>query len=308
MNKDRQQTWTNEVLDLIFEALASHENLKAILVFKGARVLYRRLGTASRQSYDIDANLSLPFVQATPDREEQRSTIEREFSAAIRAYFESQAVVRFELARVSVRANPRDDHPLGWNAFTARINVGDRSNSGILGLPALEIDVAAPEVLERTSTQPLMVGTHIVTAYSLSRVAGEKCRAFLSSLPANRAKLQRPGGVVRAKDLYDLHEIATTFSITNKVFWAEAGREFRAACESRFIDCVGLETFEEQLEVTAATYRNEANIPKAVPFAEAWKTLDVIVRFFERTGVVPFAFPLPIAASLRARRPLGDLS
>ena len=57
MNKDTQRAWVNEALDTILEALASRKSIRSILVFKGARVLNRRLESPSRQSYDADVNI-----------------------------------------------------------------------------------------------------------------------------------------------------------------------------------------------------------------------------------------------------------
>lgn len=293
MNEDMRQGWVNEVLDAIFEALAARPGLRAILIFKGARVLHRRLGAAPRQSYDIDANLTRHFVEQHPNRSDQRRAIAAEFTAAIDGYFETQAVVRLKLAGVSVKDSPHDEHPLGWNAFAVRIRVDDRSKPGTSSLPALKIDVAAPETLSPASTAALPVGQSTVSAYTLPRIAGEKGRAFLSSLPAYRAKVKRPGDAVRAKDVYDLSRIVAARPLADEEFWVTVAAEFRMACESRFIDCAGLGTFEEQLEVTAAAYQADVSIPKDVPFGEAWGALVSVVRFFERTGVVPFVFPLP---------------
>lgn len=293
MNEDMRQAWVNEVLDTIFEALAARPSLRAILIFKGARVLHRRLGSAPRQSYDIDANLTRRFVEQYPSKADQRRAIEAEFTAAIDSHFEAQAVVRYKLAGVTVKASPPEDHPLGWNAFAVRIRVDDRSKPGVLGLPALNVDVAAPEPLGPASTAALTVGQSTVSAYTVSRMAGEKCRAFLSSLPAYRAKVKRPGDAVRAKDVYDLSRIVAVRPLADEEFWVSVGAEFRMACESRYIDCAGLSTFEEQLEVTSAAYQADVSIPKGVSFEEAWAALVSVVRFFERTGVVPFVFPLP---------------
>jgi hypothetical protein len=70
------------------------------------------------------------------------------------------------------------------------------------------------------------------------------------------------------------------------------GQEFRIACRSRYIDCQGLATFQEQWAVTRKTYE-EATIPKDIPFAEAEATLVAIVRFLEEQKTVPSTFPLP---------------
>src|SRR5438552_753157 len=108
---------------------------------------------------------------------------------AIRRHFEQQDPVRYELTRLLVRTYPPNSHPRGWDAFKVRMNVNDLRKE-VLGLPALEIDVAAPEELSDSSVSAINVGGHRVYAYTLERIAGEKLRAFLSSLPAYRAKMK----------------------------------------------------------------------------------------------------------------------
>ncbi len=72
----------------------------------------------------------------------------------------------------------------------------------------------------------------------------------------------------------------------------EIFEEFRVACRSRYIDCQGLTTFQEQWAVTRKTYE-EATIPKDIAFEEAEATLVAVVSFLEAQGIVPFTFPLP---------------
>jgi hypothetical protein len=121
---------------------------------------------------------------------------------------------------------------MGWDAFKVRMNVNDLSKH-VRGLPALEIDVAAPEELLDTSVATIEVGGHRVYAYTLERIAGEKLRAFLSSLPAYRAKVKKPGEAVRAKDLYDVSRIRGVYGLEQVEFWRLAGEEFRLACPVR---------------------------------------------------------------------------
>jgi hypothetical protein len=180
---------------------------------------------------------------------------------------------------------------MGWDAFKVRMNVNDLSKH-VSGLPALEIDVAAPEELLDTSVATIEVGGHRVYAYTLERLAGEKLRAFLSSLPAYRAKVKKPGEAVRAKDLYDVSRIRGAHGLEQIEFWRLAGEEFRVACRSRYIDCQGLTTFQEQWVVTRKTYE-EATIPKDISFEEAEATPVAVVSFLEAQGIVPFTFPLP---------------
>jgi hypothetical protein len=290
MNQKDGERWKSQVLDEIFVALAASEQLDEALVFKGARVLNVRLGLG-RQSLDLDSNLAAPFVQRYPDRKAQRLFLEQEMTRAVRRHFERQEPVRYELTALKVRSYPPKSHPMGWDAFKVRLNVNDLSKR-VSTLPALEIDVAAPEELLGTSVATIEVGGHRVWAYTLERIAGEKLRAFLSSLPAYRAKVKKPGEAVRAKDLYDVSRIRGVHGLEQVEFWRLAGEEFRVACRSRYIDCQGLTTFQEQWDVTRQTYA-EATIPTDISFAEAEATLVAVVRFLEAQGIVPFTFPLP---------------
>jgi hypothetical protein len=291
MNRNDADHWKSQVLDEIFIALAASEQLDEALVFKGARVLNVRLGGAGRQSLDLDSNLAAPFVKQHPDREEMRTFLKQEMTRALQRQFERRDPVQYELTALDVRTYPPKNHPRGWDAFKVRINVNDLSKH-VKGLPALEVDVAAPEELLGSSVATLEVGRHRVHAYTLVRIAGEKLRAFLSSLPAYRAKLNKPGGAVRAKDLYDLARIRRVHGLERVEFWQPAAEEFYVACRSRYIDCQGLTTFQEQWAVTRKTYE-EATIPKDISFGEAESTLAAVVDFLEVQKVLPFSFPLP---------------
>jgi hypothetical protein len=290
MNQADAERWKSQVLDEIFVALAASEQLEEALVFKGARVLNVRLG-GGRQSLDLDSNLVARFVEKNPDRETQRAFLEEHMAWAVRRHFERQNPVRYELTALTVRHHLAKGHPMGWDAFKVRLNLNDLTRS-VKGLPALDIDVAAPEELLDSSVSTIEVGGYRVSAYTLERIAGEKRRAFLSSLAAYRAKLKKPGDAVRARDLYDVARIRRVHEIEEIEFWKRVGQEFRVACRSRYIDCEGLATFQEQWEVTQKTY-SEATIPKDIPFEEAEATLAGVVGFLEAQGIVPFTFDLP---------------
>ena len=132
-------------------------------------------------------------------------------------------------------------------------------------------------------------------------MAGEKLRAFLTTLPAYRAKLGGGARAVRAKDLFDLVRIERAHPLADSdtgEFWRDAADDFRRACASRSVDCAGLATFAEGLETTRATYDAEVTIDKAaIPFEYAWATLERVVAYFDALGVIPFNFPLPLAPS-----------
>ena len=292
MNQKDADRWKSEVLDEIFAALAADDEIEKCLVFKGARVLNARLG-GGRQSLDLDSNLMKDFVDRHPDREEQRSYLERHMKRAIYRHFERHDPVRFEFKGLTVKTYPPRSHPMGWDAFKVKLNVDDLTKAGVKGLPGIEIDVAAPEELLATSISPVMIGKNQAFAYTLERIAGEKMRAFLSSLPACRAKSKKPGESVRAKDLYDLVRIHRACPIGESGFWDIVGQEFRIACRSRYIDCLGLETFTEQWEVTAETYFKDRTIPSDISIAEARSTLEKIVGYMKAKGTIPFEHQLP---------------
>ena len=293
MDPRSQDAWKREALDMAFEALATCSELSDKIVYKGGRVLALRLGGEQRASYDLDANILLSFAVKTPDREEQSRILSDLFGSAISDYASNQDPVRYELTSVAIKHRPRSDHPMGWNAFDVKVQLRDYKLSEVRNLPSIEFDVAAPEKLGDSAVAPLQVDGHEVFAYTLERIAGEKLRAFLSSLPCYRAKVKKPGSAVRAKDLYDLHKILQAKPIEHSEFWHDASKEFRLACESRYVDCLGLSTFSEDIEVTRTTYDTDSTLPGDVTFDDAWMSLEVVVRSWESLSVFPQTHPLP---------------
>jgi hypothetical protein len=297
MNRDEQTRWQNEALDEVFAAIAARATLTGYVVFKGARILNRRLADDSRQSLDIDMNMTTAFVVEYPTAAQQRDAFQREIAAALQEHFARATVVRWEVERVLVKRST--EHAMGWNAFEVVIALRDFTRSGVRGLPALRLDIAAPEELGARSTAALAVEGHDVQAYTESRIAGEKLRAFLTTLPAYRAKLGGGARAVRAKDLFDLVRIERAHPLADAgtgEFWSDAADDFLRACASRYVDCAGLATFAEGFETTTATYDADATIDNvAVPFDVAWATLEGIVARLESLGAIPCRFPVPLA-------------
>jgi hypothetical protein len=289
---DEATAWKERLLEELFKALSAHAPLRDVLVFKGARVLHALLDGLGRASLDIDSNLLESFAAATPDREGQAAFLESEIRLAVSRYFEAQEPVRHSLDTVRVRPSPPAAHPRGWNAFEVGIKVNDHARPAVRNLPNLRLDVAAPERLRENSIARIEVGGHAVWAYTLERMAGEKLRAFLSTLPAYRRKIRKPGEAVRVKDLYDLARIARRQPTTDERFWGQAGEELRLACGSRYIDCEGLSTFAENLGTTRASYEKDPTLPEDIGFEEAWDTVRQIVEVLERRRIIPFSFPL----------------
>jgi hypothetical protein len=294
MRPEQFDDWKNAALNELFRAIAASPRLREILIFKGARILNQRLNF-ERMSLDLDTNLSAEFSLEVSGLEDQAAFLREELTRAFEDHFRNRRIVRYTLE--SVRLTPKK-HPLGWHAHSVKVKLRDAQLAGILGLPALDIDISAPEKLSGHALGELPVDGHYVRAYTMERIAGEKLRAFLSTLPAYRAKVKKPGEAVRVKDLYDLVRIYRVRPLRNTEFWDKAGVDFRLACESRFIDCQGLSTFQEnwpatrQAFVTDPTLRQELPVHQ-VSFDDVTRMLAEVVGYFERTGLLPFAFPFP---------------
>lgn len=296
MNKTERDQWKSEVLKFVLEAFASHEPLLSALIFKGARILNLRLGdTPSRESFDLDTNLDIHFSKSHPLRDDRCKFFNRESELALKRFFGQQEPVRYEVKTVKTVPRPREDnHPFDWGGFRIKITVSDNERSKERGLQPVEIDIAAYEdVGEHAVSDLLLRNGLIVRAQTLDRIAGEKMRAFLTSLPAYIAKIGCHPVAVRVKDLYDLARIHHRFAIADNAFWRTAGCEFRLACESRFVDCAGIETFAENLDKTRHEYETASTLPNDIPFDEAWTTVQSAVGLFTGLGILPFAFPIP---------------
>ncbi len=207
MNILEQQRWKNQALEFVLAAFATHEPLRTALIFKGARILNLRLGgTVSRESFDLDSNLDIGVADEHPDKQERRNFLNDESSLAIKRHILRQDPARFSLRSVNTEISPpKNNHPFDWTGFTVKIGLLDNEKSTALNMPTVEIDVAAPECLGEGVVSPLALHDGLVIqAYTLERIAGEKMRAFLTSLPAYRAKIGRRPDTPRVKDLYDL--------------------------------------------------------------------------------------------------------
>jgi len=293
MKQDDRIRWQTTALDLVFDAIAASETLSKLLVFKGARILNILLDTQQRQSLDIDSNiLDNNFGRDFPSRQAQAEYLQQEFRNALSSFFQQMVPQSYVLKNLTVKVKPRNQgHPRGWNAFEVRINLDDLLKPGVRGLPVLTIDIAAPEELLDNSLVPIKDGK--IQVYRIERIAGEKLRAFLSSLPAYRRKLSERPRNVRAKDLYDIARIMQRYQLRkNTEFWYRVSQDFHIACKSRFVDCKGLESFAENLPVTRKSYIETATIPDDITFEEAWAVITKLVVFFEENKVLPFDFPL----------------
>lgn len=287
MNKESQNHWKNEVLEHILLALAAHSPLNEIIIFKGARILNLRLGNTSRQSLDIDSTLDITCALKEESNEKIQEYLHGEIQFALKRFFNKQSPMRYVLTNMKVENNPRTrDHPFDWSGFKISINLRDNAMPDIRGLPKMEIDIGASEILSKKAVSDLILhGGNVVRAYTLERIAGEKLRDFLSSLPCYSKKTGKRPDIIRVKDLYDLDRIITRHPITDNSFWNVAAEEFRSACKSRFIDCIGLDSFSENLETTRSLYQNDPTLPKDVEFDRAWNNIIRISEFFEKHNI-----------------------
>jgi hypothetical protein len=289
----REDKWKSETLDHVFNALALSPELSERLIYKGARVLRLLLNEVTRASLDIDAsfaNIAANAAVGEQDLEHLRTLA----STAITTYFDNQEPVKFTLERATI-ANRRKsgDHPRGWNVYWLDLEVRDLTARNTLGTsPTLRMDIASPELLSEHSTAPIAVNGRRVNAITLERMAGEKLRAFLSSLPAYRNKLRLKAVPPRAKDLYDLARVLRKRPLGDRLFWQISGDEFFLACQSRLVDCGGIPTFQEAWGTTQDAYTADPTIPDDVPWTEAVSSLERIVGSLMEMGRLPFTFKL----------------
>lgn len=293
MNPRQQQNWKDEVLQHILAGVASSPHLREALIFKGARILSFHLHT-QRQSLDIDSTLTVEFQRSHQFIEEQAQWFQQEIHSSLSHYFEGQDPVRFSLEHTKVTPTPPPSHPhpRGWGMLVVRLSVKDALQAGVRTLPALEIEIAAPEDLGPSAVEEITLHGVPLRAYSLSRIAGEKLRAFLTSLPHYRHKMDSQERAVRAKDLFDLSCILAARPIADTTFWKTVATEFVLACQSRFVDCEGQRSFQENWPATRQAYENDATL-RPVPWAEAEASLLLILQHFTETGVFPLRYPLP---------------
>lgn len=292
MKPDERNEWSDHCLQEILQAVGSDAELKDALVFKGARILNLHLGT-HRQSLDIDSSLDVGFHDSMPDRDAQADWFREKLGQAVRSHFEGQDPVRYVLDGISVRKNPKGPpHPRGWNGLVAEMNISDGLLRNVRNLPSLELEIAAPELLGPGAVCELEIDGFSLHAYSLHRIAGEKLRAFLTSLPAYRRKMSSRERIHRAKDLHDIVRILRSEPITARPFWEQAAGEFMLACESRYVDCGGLATFQEDWDATRVTYLDDPSLAR-IPWEEVGEALTAVVGFIGDLGIFPLIHPLP---------------
>jgi hypothetical protein len=295
MNIQQREEWVNEVLKEVLLAAIQSPELREALIFKGAWTLNLHL-QEDRHSMDIDAAAGPEWVGHHPDRNEQELFLRDRLQTAVRRHFERQNPARYALDAFRIERNPPDAHPRGWDMFRIILNITDRRHAGVRGLPPAIIEISAPEQLGPHAIEEHVFRGVPARMYSLHRVAGEKMRAYLTSLPDYRNK--RGGGEreFRVKDLHDLARIVRSRPITDGGFWEAVAEEFKLACASRFVDCAGPETFKQDWPQARLRYEQDRSLQR-IPFAEAESALEFILRFFETIHTFPLNFeapPLPL--------------
>jgi len=291
MNPQQQDRWVAEVLREVMTAMMHDEALSAALVFKGAWVLNLHLGEF-RHSMDIDAAAEPGWVEEMGCLDKQEAFLREHLPRAVRRHFERQNPVRFTLEEAKFNRNPADLHPRGWDMLCVKLVVRDHRMANVLGLPPAKLEVAAAESYGPDAVEMCDFLGVPAWVYALHRIAGEKLRAYLTSLPEYRAKMRGGDRKFRVKDLHDLARIVHHRPLKDTDFWAKAMREFRLACESRYVDCAGPETFKQDWAEARLRYEQDRHLT-TVPFPEAEAALDEVSAAFARMGVFPLAFSTP---------------
>lgn len=294
MDSEQQDQWIDEVIRQVLAAMAHASELREAIVFKGAWILNAHLKD-ERHSLDIDANAACEWASANPLLEDQRVFFEKTIQRVVGRYFEKQSPIRFTVTGTKVEKKPRKEHPRNWTAFWVRIAIQDAMHVGVWGLPSIEIDIAAPEELGSGAVETIELLGAPAKVYSLHRIAGEKLRAYLTSLPEYRKKMRGGERAFRVKDLYDLARILRSKPINDGNFWNAAANEFKLACQSRLVDCKGADTFMQEWQAARSSYEGESQL-RGVPFPEAEAALTTIVQFIVGKGLLPLEFSMDNAS------------
>ena len=153
------------------------------------------------------------------------------------------------------------------------------------------MDMAAPETLGPDAVETLTVQGIPAKVYALHRIAGEKLRALSYVASALPAKDARGCQKFRVKDLHDIARILRARPASNEEFWTKAGGEFQLACQSRLVDCQGLESFMENWSLARERYEADGSL-RNVTFDEAERALKIVAGLIEGQRIFPLEFPI----------------
>ena len=182
MDETQRLRWLDELLDEVLIAIASEPELAGAMVLRGGRILRRILGSRGRLSTDLDATLIGTAGTSAAERLERGAVIRDALVDALRRRFAARGDGRFTLGELTFRLKPKAAHPFGWDMMQFEARVVDVESRGVLGLPSLILEIAAPEDLAAGSVESHTVGAGVVKIYTLERQAAEKLRAFLHLL------------------------------------------------------------------------------------------------------------------------------
>lgn len=276
MNPDDQQSWRDARLDDLLTAFADDDDVRDLLVFRGARILHQHLGTITRRSYDLDSALREHPSADLDDRTTFISELEATLTRAIERYCSRQRPVRLSLSSLRIKPNPRQvTGNIQWQGYRATIALRDRQLSDVLHLPTLQLDIAAPESLTDRSTLEMKLGASSFLAYTLERCCAEKLRALLDSLSKDPIRTAtRPA---RIKDLYDLNKVTEQHPTNNdSAFWPVVFAEYKVACDSRGLDPDRLVDIASRQRFARSAWQADTAIPSDRSFAELWQSLERI--------------------------------
>lgn len=290
MNPSQRERWIDEVLKEVMAALMHDPELRKALIFKGARILNWHLGQ-SRHSMDIDATMEPSCVQQIGSLDKQEAFLRERLPRAVQRHFESQNPVRFTLGECKFDRKPATGHPRGWDMLLVKLVIQDHQMPHVRFLPPAELEVAAAESYSPDAVEWLDFQGVQACVYTLHRIAGEKLRAYLTSLPAYRLKMGGGTREFRVKDLHDLARIVHHRPLTDTLFWQRAAKEFKLACESRRVDCDGPATFKQEWAQARIRYEQDQHL-STIPFPAAEAALDEVLAGLSQMRVFPMHFPL----------------
>ena len=291
MNPIQRERWVNEVLREVMAALMHDESLRQALVFKGAWILNLHLGE-SRHSMDIDATAEPGWVEEMGSLDKQEEFLREHLPRAVRRHFETKNPVRFTLKEAKFERSPANHHPRGWDMMQVKLVIQDHSLANVRSLPPAELEVAAAESYGPDAVEWRDFLGAPARVYALHRIAGEKLRAYLTSLPEYRAKMHGGERAFRVKDLHDLARIVRHCPLENVAFWEKVMREFKLACESRFVDCAGPETFLQDWAQARLRYEQDRHLA-TIPWAEAEAALNQTLAHMSAKADFPWIFETP---------------
>lgn len=288
MNAGQRERWLNEVLQEVLTALMRDAELRRALVFKGAWVLNLHLGE-SRHSKDIDAAAGPAWVKEMGGLDNQEDFLREHLPRTIDRHFEQGNPVRFTLDAAKFGRSPAKQHPRGWDMIKVKLVIQDARLSNVRTLPPVEIEIAAAESYGPDAVESRNFLGSTANVYALHRIAGEKLRAYLTSLPQYRAKMGGGTREFRVKDLHDLARIVRHRPLQDATFWNSTLWEFRLACESRLVDCAGLETFLQCKDEARLRYEQDRHLA-AVSWDEAESALRSILTSIGDKSGFPWVF------------------